>query len=358
MKLPTRTPMASRRSQAGLSLVELMVAVTLGLLLMAGLATLFASTSASRQEMERSARQIENGRFAMEILTDDLRMAGFYGEYFLPANLQPSGTLDPCSINPADWNGAMAVAVQHYDVNDVSPPCIAGNRKAGTDVIVVRRVMTCEAGVGTCPIALAGRPYMQSKRCATQLPESTYPPYYLDRLGDKPFDLQLRNCTAVSGLRMYVVNAYWIGTDNGRGVAIDTLWRATFNGRGFDAEAMVEGIEELNVEYGLDVVGLPADPAKLDGQPDGFSADPKNFTMAGCAICNPTRNLANIVTARVHLLARALEASPNYSNTKTYSLGYDRNGAEVLVRPTDAYKRQAYSGIARVVNVAQRRETP
>lgn len=358
MNLPTLTPMASRRSQAGVSLVELMVAVTLGLLLMAGLATIFASTSASRQEMERSARQIENGRFAMEILTDDLRMAGFYGEYALASNMVPAGTLDPCSIDPVDWNGAMPVAVQHYDVSDVSPPCLAGNRKPGTDVIVVRRVATCEAGVGTCPNAVAGQPYMQSKKCATQVPESTFPPFYLDRLGIKPFNLQLRNCTAAAGLRSYVINAYWIGMDNGRGQAIDTLWRATFNGRGFDAEPMVEGIEELNVEYGIDIVGQPGDPLKLDGQADAFSADPKSFNQAGCTICNPTRNLANIVTARVHLLARALEPSPNYGNTKTFSLGYDRNGAEIVVRPTDAYKRQAYSGIARIVNVAQRRETP
>lgn len=358
MKLPTRIPMAARRSQAGVSLVELMVAVTLGLLLMAGLATLFASTSASRQEMERSARQIENGRFAMEILTEDLRMAGFYGEYSVPANLAAAGTLDPCSINPADWIGAMPVAVQHYDVSDTSPPCIAGNRKPGTDVIVVRRVSTCEAGVGTCPTAVAGRPYMQSKKCATQLPESTFPAFYLDRMGAQPFNLQLRNCTAEAGMRGYVVNAYWIGTDNGQGQAVDTLWRGSFNGRGFDFEPMVEGIEELNIEYGLDVVGQPGDPAKLDGQPDGFSADPKAFMVAGCAICNPTANLANIVTARVHLLARALEASPNYANTKTFRLGYDRNNAEITVTPTDGYKRQAYSGIARIVNVAQRRETP
>jgi type IV pilus assembly protein PilW len=359
MKLPTRIPAAAlRRKQSGVSLVELMVAVTLGLLLMAGLASIFASTSASRQEMERSARQIENGRFAMELLTDDLRMAGFYGEYSVPVTLAPSGTLDPCSIDPADWNGAIPVAVQHYDVSDVAPPCIAGNRKPGTDVIVIRRVATCEAGVGTCANSLAGFPYMQSKKCATQLPESTFPAYYLDRLGSKPFNLQLRDCSGTAGLRAYVVHAYWIGTDNGRGQAIDTLWRGRFNGRGYEFEQLVEGIEELNVEYGVDVVGQPADPAKLDGQADGYSADPKAFAMAGCTICTPPANMSNIVSARVHLLARALEASPNYQGTKTYSLGYDRTGAEITVTPTDAYRRQAYSGIARIVNVAQRRETP
>jgi type IV pilus assembly protein PilW len=347
---------AMRRAQSGMSLVELLVAVALGLLLMAGLASLFASTSANRVELERSARQIENGRYAMELLTEDLRMAGFYGELSVPANLAATGTLDPCSIDKLDWAGAIPVAVQHWDVNDTAPTCLAANRKPGTDLVVVRRVKTCEAGVGTCPVATNGRVYMQSKKCATQLPASTFPDYYLDQFGIAPFNLQLRNCTGTATLREYVINAYWIASDNGRGENIATLTRATFNGRGFDApEALVEGIEELNIEYGMDLVGQPADPTKPDGQPDAWSADPKSHTCAGCT---PASNLANIVTARVFLLARAIDASPRFTDTKTYSLGRDRNNAEITVTPGGPYKRQAYSGIVRVVNIAERRETP
>ena len=38
-------------------------------------------------------------------------------------------------------HGAIPVAVQHYDVSDVATPCIAGNRKPGTDVIVLSKAL-------------------------------------------------------------------------------------------------------------------------------------------------------------------------------------------------------------------------
>ena len=82
----------TRRSMAGVSLVELMIAVTLGLMVLATLASVFASTSASRNELERTSRQIENGRFAMELMGDDLRLAGFYGELAVNAVTTPRMT--------------------------------------------------------------------------------------------------------------------------------------------------------------------------------------------------------------------------------------------------------------------------
>ena len=50
--------------QRGFTLVELMVAMTLSLLVLVVMITLFANTSAARSEIDKSSRQIENGRFA------------------------------------------------------------------------------------------------------------------------------------------------------------------------------------------------------------------------------------------------------------------------------------------------------
>ena len=71
--LPPRAP---RAIQGGFSLIELMIAITLGLLIMSGLTTIFVKNSQARSEIERSNRQLESGRYAMALLTDDLRMAG------------------------------------------------------------------------------------------------------------------------------------------------------------------------------------------------------------------------------------------------------------------------------------------
>jgi type IV pilus assembly protein PilW len=69
-----------RRSAArGVTLIELMVAMVLGLLVAAGIITLFLSTSSSNRVQTQLARLQEDGRFAIGELNDDLGMAtGLY----------------------------------------------------------------------------------------------------------------------------------------------------------------------------------------------------------------------------------------------------------------------------------------
>ena len=55
----------NRRAQQGLSLLELMIALTIGLGLLAGLTSVFVNSSRSHTELARASQQIENGRFAI-----------------------------------------------------------------------------------------------------------------------------------------------------------------------------------------------------------------------------------------------------------------------------------------------------
>ena len=64
------------RTRRGFSLIELMVAITLGLLLTAGLVQLFTSTKVTFNTNDALARVQENGRFALENLKRELREAG------------------------------------------------------------------------------------------------------------------------------------------------------------------------------------------------------------------------------------------------------------------------------------------
>ena len=63
-------------SSAGFSLVELMVAMLLGLFLVAGVIAVFEATSRSNHAQQSLARVLENGRYASQYLGDELRMAG------------------------------------------------------------------------------------------------------------------------------------------------------------------------------------------------------------------------------------------------------------------------------------------
>jgi type IV pilus assembly protein PilW len=63
------------RNVAGVSLVELMVAMVLGLLVAAGIVSVFLSTSANSRAQNQLAQVQEEGRYAVGRIVDDLRMA-------------------------------------------------------------------------------------------------------------------------------------------------------------------------------------------------------------------------------------------------------------------------------------------
>lgn len=65
--------------QRGMSLVELMVAIVISLLLVGGTIQIFASNKQTYRVQEAMSRLQENGRFAMEFLKRDIRMADFWG---------------------------------------------------------------------------------------------------------------------------------------------------------------------------------------------------------------------------------------------------------------------------------------
>jgi type IV pilus assembly protein PilW len=66
--------------QNGLSLVEIMVSMTLGLLVIAAVIYLFLSSKQTYAHTDRMVRMNENGRYALSILSDDMRLIDFWGE--------------------------------------------------------------------------------------------------------------------------------------------------------------------------------------------------------------------------------------------------------------------------------------
>lgn len=63
----------------GFSLVELMVAILIGLIISIGVVQIFSATRVTYQLDESLARAQENGRFALEFLHQDIRHAGYAG---------------------------------------------------------------------------------------------------------------------------------------------------------------------------------------------------------------------------------------------------------------------------------------
>ena len=176
-----------------------MISITISLLIMLALITLYVNITRSNAEMTRTNSQIENGRFAIQLLQNDLVHAGFLGgyvpqyddlsSYAAPAPtsvIDGSGSVptfapDPClAYNVANWTAEykgnlIGIPVQSYTTIPAKcalAPSLLGNQQVNTDVLVVRHVETCEAGVGGCDNT-GGKIYFQSSFCEADISGST-----------------------------------------------------------------------------------------------------------------------------------------------------------------------------------------
>jgi len=80
---------SNTRKQTGFSLIELMVALVISLLLLAGILQIFSGTKKTYTMEEELSRLQENARFAMDKLTSDIRISSYQG-CADPATTQPT----------------------------------------------------------------------------------------------------------------------------------------------------------------------------------------------------------------------------------------------------------------------------
>ena len=166
--LPSLSRLTQRRG--GFTLVELMVALAIASVLLLALAAMFVNTSAARTELDKSSRQIETGRYAMQIIADEITHAGYFGALANAPSLPVTVTSlpDPCDFALATVQGSVAIPLQGYVGKPNSAAlgisCIdaAAGYKPQTAVLVVKRADTSIAA--TAPTA--GFYNIQTSGCA------------------------------------------------------------------------------------------------------------------------------------------------------------------------------------------------
>ncbi len=95
-------PISSHQRKAGFSLVELMIAMLLGLFIIGGVISVFLSNRVAYRQNENLARMQENARYTFEVVGRDIREAG---GIVCGANLMPTNTLTTPSANWwSSWN--------------------------------------------------------------------------------------------------------------------------------------------------------------------------------------------------------------------------------------------------------------
>lgn len=357
----TRTPffpgVAPRRGalrrHRGFSLVELMVGLAIGLILIAGLSLLFANTSHSGNELEKSIRQIENGRYATEVLHDDLALAGYYGE--VPGNFIGYSSPSVCATSLPDlgWDKTVPAdpkvpvplrGLSAAEAGALPTTCIK-NHRAGTVAFALHRLGTeaiAPAGV------TAGVPHVQTSRCTN---DPVADPFIVSGASA---DFTLRNiaCSSPNTVRPYVSRIYYIADCNECGSdSTPTLKMAELRGSEMVTVPLAEGIENMVLEYGFD----STDPADADPatNPDKGRPDVFRTTLSG-VVGARDNDWGNVVAVRVHLLSRTTERTRGFSDAgKTYVLG-----PTTVSGDSSGFKRRAYTTTVRLVNVAGTREVP
>ena len=424
----TAQPRTARR-HAGFTLVELLIGVALGLLIMIALIAVYLNVTRTNSEMAKTNSIIENGRFAIDVLNEDLLHAGYWGGHVpqfenlsytaVPGDVPATATLalGPClaytswdDVADADYQTyrdfIIGNPVQVYNAVPTGCSAVVTDRKADTDVLVVSHADTCTPGSTNCDAFDAQKVYFQASLCHHEINDmSPKRPYVFTAsttgAGTTTYVAKNRGCAAevswpggTSGtyapIRKFVSNIYYIRTwANSSGDGIPTLVRASFNKNGatpqYDttATALIEGIENLKIELGVDAAGRCAgstnDYARaVDNTIVGggmvapatcvynaattnantmptIRGDGSPETYVWCDATCTAAQLRDVVAARIYILARGREASPGHTDTRTYVLG---SNSVTPATADQGYKRQVFQTTVRFMNVSGRRETP
>ncbi len=364
-------------SQRAVTLIELMVSIAISLVLLLGLTVLFSSTSQSFRVQDEFARLQENGTAALRYLGDDLRMAGFYGTGTSVASVNldslPEITGTDCGAELAgpparpfalDLSTPIAVemSLTPDNVSTVFPCIDRANFSPGSPVIVLRgatsHAITQADASGSMSAALeADANYAQTIYVQAS---PTQEPNTIVFRGDRYAELRaagLANVRIVNGnqdapIFEYQTHVYYVRpcsrptgvgtsdsatrvcqeTDDG-GHPIPTLVRQELVNQQMQELPLVEGIERLNLSYGLDVDG--------DGIPDQYTEAPA------------PGDWPQIIAVRIAVLVRStVPVAGQDDSGKTYDLG----GGVTFTCNTDcSYLRQVYSQTVQLRNCALRR---
>jgi type IV pilus assembly protein PilW len=334
------SPLLQHRPQRsrGFTLVELMVALTVGMIILLALTLVFSRNNSNLMEVEKTGRQMENGRFALDMLGEEVRHAGFYGEVD-PDNLAVTYTTPaPCEtdLTKLGWDTSTAsvkMPAAILGTSDASTlPCLS-NAVGNSEAVTFRYLDTGDE-VSTASVK-AGNLYIQISRCSSDALQLAS--------GYKTDDFKtLRNlaCSAsYAYVRRYRSRTYYVAScdDCGGGDGIPTLKRVELVDGTLTTSAVAEGVEKLVVEYGVDT--------DSDGVVDKYT-DSTTLNKAVAPVL-----WTNVIDVRLHVLSRNTETSPGYTDPRTYTMG------SVNYTPADAYKRTLLRATARLTNIGNRRDS-
>ena len=311
------------KQQQGFSLVEMMLAMLIGIIIMGGILSVYTNTRDLQRSSEDQVNLVTDARFALETMGYDLRHAGVFGG----TNIT---TLINCRMGDASCPAAMPAAPgdchnQWYTNIDqpifggegVVPTgytCILGH-KANTDVLVVRYADSNP--VDTASLA-SGTAYVRSNYLAGQLFTGTAEPVIPDNSGSLTANHLLYS-------RAYYISDY----TNTPGDGLSSLRRVDLvNGPQVQDQLILPGATNLQVQYGEDLDD--------DGGIDQFV----NADLVS--------DFGKVYAVRLWVLIKTEREEKGLNTARTYNIA-----GITINTPNDGYRRLLISSVIKMRNMVK-----
>jgi len=332
--------------QQGFSLLEIFIALSIGLVLFAGVLSVFVGLRTTVSETSSYGEMQENGRFAISVLTDDLLRQGFWGD--LPSamdagvleNNPPIATGD-CNVTGTN-NGSFPQAVGHFRTiwgttlaSAAAMNCIT-DALPGTDLILVKRVISLPVTPPVVAASLdANRYYLMSSPNSAEIFAGN---------GVIP---TIPN----SQTWEYQNHIYYIKNDTQGSNTVPVLMqgRLTNSDPAINFQPLIDGIEMMSFWYGID------SDTDVDTNDYDIGTGPGDGVIDAFI---PARNMtqalwdnegSRILAVKVFILVRDILPDPKYTNNNTYQLG-GSTAADQFSAGGDNYRRLLFTSTVSLQN--------
>lgn len=349
----------------GFTLVELMISITLGLVLVAGVAYTYLGNRTTYRQQDSLARMQEGARYAFEALDFDIRMAGFTGCTVLNAT-DNGNNLNPTTA--VDGNLFTQPLTGYQEGVSTFPTTIAASRLRGDAISVLRAntdneyIVQSHSPPNSAVIRLVNPHDLQQgeilvisdcKQASTFQMSNTNNNSTTSTVVHNTGSASPGNCTKGFGLaggvpacgtangidyeyapgsRVFRLsgNTYFIGTNGASQPALFRQRLAQVGGTATAvAEELVEGVEDMQITYGVDQ--SPTADKIVDAYVTG-----NLVTAATTPGANDADKWGRVLSVRVNLLLRSIE-----DNVTTATQPYTFNGGSIT--PTDRRLRKVFT---------------
>lgn len=324
----------TRHTSTGFTLVELMVSLSIGLVIFAGVMSVFVGMRTTTAETSSYGELQENGRFAVSVLTDDLLRQNFWGDLSgtfsqnslvaIPA--QPGNNCVGEGVNNATFPQAIgpfrSLWGQTIKAGTLDPlGCFTMPANTQTmissDVIQLKRVISNPVA-GVTP----GNYYLTSNLATGGVFAAGAAVPVIDN----------------SRLWQYQHHVYYVREESAGDGFVPVLMQGRLANFSMNFAPIIDGIERIRFMYGVDT---DTDPT-LSGY---------GIVDAYISATNMTESLwdnaggSRILAVKVFVLARGIRPDSKYENNNSYQLGDD-----LPFFPDDNYRRLLFSSTVTLYN--------